>query len=158
MKKIIDIYGHFARFNEMYDIDDSWFGRILVDKNNLFEGIVIDYNGDNKYFVYGYMFDNSLRVYLCPEDSNMLQKEYDLLKEDEKYEGLCSVVNSTTSIPLGESRISLLPADKTREESKEEEQSLKYAIRNVRKNISREAKDMYKKHKLENKQKIMVKR
>lgn len=157
MKKIFDIYGHFARFDEMYDLDDSWFGRILVGKNNLFEGIATEYNGNKKFFLYGYMFDNSLRVYLCPTEESMLQKEFDLLKESDKYEGICSVINSTTSIPIGECRVSLLPADKTREESLDEESSLKNLIKSFRKDISTEARDMYKAHKLENRQKVKVK-
>lgn len=144
MKRIIDIYGYFARFDEMYDIDDSWFGRILVNDNNLFEGIVSDYDQTSISYVFGYMYDNSLRVIKCPGHPSELVREYDTLKEENKYEGICSVINSKTSIPIGECKLKLFPAEKTREPSEFEEESLKARIASAKESISEEGMEIFK--------------
>lgn len=157
MKKLVDIYGHYARFNEMYDIDDSWFGRVLIDDNNLFEGIVSDYDQTSSYLVFGYMLDNSLRVIRCPRNNSELIREYDTLKEEEKYEGICSVINPTTSIPVGECMISLLPAEKTREITDYEIERLNNRIKDIKAEISPDSQEIYKSFKQETKEKQKIK-
>lgn len=142
MERIIDIYGHFANFDEMYDIDNSWFGRLLTKDYINFEGIVTDYYEREVYFVFGKLEDESINIIRCSETD--LPKKYNARRiEKGKFEGECSAASIGAEVPLGDCKITIIPAEMTREDSKEERVRLKNRIKNVKDDITEEGRELY---------------
>ena len=128
MERIIDIYGHSAEYDEMYQLENSWFGRVIIGEDQKFEGIVEDFYQTAKYFVFGQVTEQELFVTKCTKQDTDLPCYFSGKQDDGKFYGDYSVKNQYVEIPLGECKMSLLSADKTRDESDTEMRELKVAI------------------------------
>ena len=119
MERIVDIYGNCANFDEMYQPEDSWYGQILVDKNQIFEGVIEDYNQRNMFYVCGKITPEELSVYRLAREGVQLPHHFvgEKDKKDGRFYGIDAVTNLFMDIPVGEVKMSLRPADKTRSET-----------------------------------------
>ena len=117
MEKIIDLFGYNANEYDMYDAENSWYGTVLVGEDNWFEGVVREYCDEDYSLVFGHMTEETLDVIkVAPEDQHVA-KRYEGLKDGKKFYGMYMAKALWTEIPIGECKMSLLPAETTREET-----------------------------------------
>ena len=141
--ELIDIYGRSAQENATYDLENCWFGRILSDEKGKFEGVVEDYFEENKYFIFGDMTPASIVVTRCAVEDKEMSKKFDGLKEREKYYGTVSAVYEEQEEVLGECRISLQPAELTREITNFELTRLKRQMEEMKKQLGPNSRNLY---------------
>ena len=127
-ERIVDIFGHYTEFDEMYQADNSWFGSVIMGEDNEFEGIVEDYNQTDSYLVFGKVTDTGLSLTKCSKKDKDIPYVYDGDYEDGRFYGMVQAKNLYVEIPMGECKMSLLPADVTREPREEEKRDLKVKI------------------------------
>lgn len=128
MEKIVDIFGNYTDFDEMYQTENSWFGRVVMGDDSEFEGIVEDYNQTDSYFVFGQVTEEGLSVTKCAKQDKDVPYVYEGEYEDGRFYGMVQARNLYVKIPMGECKMSLMPADVTREESDQEMKELKIKI------------------------------
>ena len=135
MEKIVDIFGHFTNFDEMYEPENSWYGPVLVGKDHHFEGVVRDYNEKDYYYVFGTMSKEKLDVYKCAKEDHQVPHRYEATRVEGKYFGTYYGTNGFVEIPVGECNLSLMPAEQTREESSMEVEHIKKRIEMIKKEL-----------------------
>lgn len=128
MERIIDIYGYKAYFDQPYQLEDTWFGRVILQENQTFEGIVEDYYQTEKTMVFGKIGESSIELTQCAKGDDEVPYFYDTKEEDGKFYGDYFAKNPYVVIPLGECKLSVFPSEKTRESSEEELKDLKKDI------------------------------
>lgn len=141
MKEIIDIYLYRTDMDGIYDLEDSFFGRILK-KDDKFEGIIREYDRELCYLVYGNIEGNSITFM---KSSNGLIVDHRIVakKENTGYYGIYSAAEGEIEIPITECKVSLLPAEQTREITTFEMKRLKQLIEEYQRTLPKDKKEAY---------------
>lgn len=127
MKKIKDIKSNVTSYGESYILDNQLTGRILVDENNSFEGLLFhDYEPQ---LVFGKFNKDKMEMILKAEDSDRL---YKVQKDGETYYGDCFVKENAFEYPIGECLVDVMNADEYRTLFPEEVKELEEEIQKVK--------------------------
>ncbi len=109
MKSIREVILKEAFYDEMYDPEDSFIGKIIIDEDEKFEGIVQNYNHTSRHFVFGLIKDDKMRLYRCTKSDKELPKVYRGNKESlYRFEGEVSATTAFAECPLGECRMTVM--------------------------------------------------
>lgn len=128
MKKIMDIYGHSTTFSKKNPEKNNWYGRILVNEDHSFEGIVEGPTKEEYSLLLGQVTNLSIAFSRCIGNQIEEAYRYDGLKEGRKYIGTFETQDIYDEIPIGTCEITLLPAEITREESNFEKAAIENRI------------------------------
>lgn len=115
MKKIIDIGGIYTNSFGDYEDENYLFGRILLDEKNNFEGIVENHFSNYRYLVFGSLKKDGLDFIIGNDETEEVPKRFITHKQDDCFGGSIYAKDRYNEIPLGECRISIRPAEQTRE-------------------------------------------
>lgn len=127
MKKIKDIKSNVTSYGESYILDNQLTGRILVDENNSFEGLLFhDYEPQ---LVFGKFNKDKMEMILKAEDSDRL---YKVQKDGETYYGDCFIKENNFEYPIGECLVDVMNADEYRTLFPGEEKLLEEEIQKVK--------------------------
>ena len=129
MKKIVDLYGHYTNFDEMYEPENSWYGQVLVGADHQFEGFVRDYVTADCFYVCGTMSKENLDVYQCTSKEGGVPHRYVAARDKDRYYGTYYGTNGYAEIPVGECKMSIMPAEMTREETDYERELIQERIK-----------------------------
>lgn len=137
MERLEDIFGYFAFYDDYYHKEDQWFGRVIVDEENNFEGIATDFNENEKYYVFGSYLNDKISLYrFTLDDTTRFAHKYTCGKAGKKYYGTTFVTDSFIEIPIGDCKITLMNADKTREVSEVEIDKVKEHIEEYKNSLN----------------------
>ena len=139
MKKLIDIMGLYTFYGEMFNLDEGWTGKILMNKDLSFEGIVTD-NSRGLHDQYDYVvgkIDKSttpttIDLIKTTEDDQSLPFHYTVTEENSSFYGDYFIMTETQSFACGEAKVNLWEADKIREVRKEEVDKVKEEIKKAK--------------------------
>ena len=136
--KLMDIYGHYACYDDYYHLDDSWLGRVIVHKDKTFEGVAESYEGDYRYLLVGNVGDGFINCFVNGGNFNnpRLYKDFVCGPDKTKYYGSCYVTDGYFDLAIGESKISLRPAEKIREVTDGEISSLRRFIEETKESLT----------------------
>lgn len=125
MKNIYDIQGFYCSYGAMFNQSDSWLGKIILNPDKTFEGVVKENTGNSLEFVFGKIADNN-KLDLIKTTKGDSRLPYHFLTENTEtsYRGNYFVKAEDNEFPLGEAKINLMAADKTREITSTEETRL----------------------------------
>lgn len=133
MSKLFDIKGYFdSSFEYQFNDRNMWEGKILVEDDGGFEGVVKDprsmsYTDDR--FVFGVYYPGKvIRLFKWTPTSYSSPFVFDGNKEDNGYDGKLEVIQLFGSYPFGVSRIITEEAEKVREVSDTEINGVKARI------------------------------
>ena len=129
MEKITDIFIDCAEFLCDYSDNERVTGRIIIGEDNFFEGVARNKKHNHNYFIFGNITDeDEINLVRCSEDDEEIPRIMVVKRNGHGYEGNYQAKNEYTIIPLGDSRITLLPAEITREETDWEKKQVKMGI------------------------------
>ncbi len=148
MERIIDIFGQSAYFNEDYQVEDSWTGRIVLSDNLTFEGIVEDYSKTEYFLIFGKIGKEGLEITKCTREDKEVPYFFNATEDDKKYYGDYYADNSYVKIPLGECRVIMIPAEATRGDNHNELRSLKKQIIEYKHSLGEIGDTLYKRFEL----------
>ena len=148
MERIIDIYGYKTYFDQPYELEDTWFGRVVLKENQTFEGIVEDYYQTSKSMVFGTIGESSIELTQCTKGDDEVPYFYDAKEEDGRFYGDYFAKNPYVVIPLGECKLSVFPSEKTREYSETELKELKKEIIRFKHNLGEVGETLYQRFEL----------
>ena len=131
-EKILDVYLQYAEFGEEYSENNTIFGRVLVGKDDYFEGIIGDYNQKHLSLLFGRFNENEVEMTTCTEKDTEVPYTFRAFAAGKSYKGDFNAQNLYEEIRLGESRIVIMPADKTREEYEEEKNGIRLLTTHLR--------------------------
>ena len=109
MNKLIEIKGFWkTRRKEDYNDKNMWEGKLLLEEDGWFEGIVIDpesqYKGNR--FIFGIYHENKIIELLKISPENVSNPfVFRCQKNRKEYEGIFSVIDTYDEYPCGESKI-----------------------------------------------------
>lgn len=127
MKKIKDIKSNVTSYGESYILDNQLTGRILVDENNSFEGLLFhDYEPQ---LVFGKFNKDKMEMILKAEDSDRL---YKVQRDGQTYYGDCFIKENNFEYPIGECLVDVMNADEYRTLFPGEEKLLEEEIQKVK--------------------------
>lgn len=143
MKKIIDLSCIYTLTPEEDAEENNITGRILLDKDNNFEGVVVnDFNKTN-YLVFGYLDDNKIDFVMGNDESEEVPKRFLTINENDTYNGSVSAKDIFTEVPLGSCIIKKRDAEKTREVTDYEESVIEKNIEILKTNLGERTKELY---------------
>jgi len=144
MSKIIDIYGHHASYDEPYYLDNSFIGRAIVKDDKTFEGIAEPYYEDgSKFLIFGNMGLGYVNTYVIGSDS--FPRLYKGIKDGNKFYGASYVTDGCFDLAIGECKMTLQSADKTREVTAGEEKSIMHQVKLVKACLTDRQRELYEK-------------
>ena len=127
MKKIKDIRANVTSYGESYILDNQLAGRILVDENNSFEGLLFhDYE---PHLVFGKMNKDKMEMILKTDSSDKL---YRVQRDGQTYYGDCFIKENNFEYPIGECLVDVMNADEYRTLFPGEEKLLEEEIQKVK--------------------------
>jgi len=142
MKELIDIMGLYTFYGEMFNLDEGWTGKILMNKDLSFEGIVTDNSKTTPYqydYIVGKIDESTTPVTMdiikTTEDDKSLPFHYTVTLEDRSFYGDYFVMTEDQSFACGEAKVNLWEADKIREVGKEEIDKVKEGIKKAKANL-----------------------
>ena len=156
MEEILDIYVYYTNFDEMYDLDNSFYGRVLKKENQI-EGLIKEYGGHQCFFVYGSLDNENISMIQCPKNERLCHR-YDAKKDGSKFYGTFSATDGVLDIPVGECQVAMIPAEKTRETTTFEINGLKRRIELFQESLPEKSRQNYNLWKLQQKNKQLVKK
>ena len=143
MEKILDISGSFSNFCGEYLDDDCIIGRIILDNNNRFEGVIEKLFLNDSYFVFGHLDSEQIDFIIGNDEVDEVPKRIVVYKDKNFFAGSYSAKDIYSEIPMGESRIRIYPADQTREVSNFEISTLKNEIMCHKEKLGERTKELY---------------
>ena len=156
MEEIIDIYVYDPCFDGMYDLDNSFYGRVLKTDSSI-EGIVKEYNGSKCYIVYGTLEEDHIS-FMHSSSEEILSHRYVAEKIGNTFDGTCFATDGTIDIPIGECQIKTIPAEKSRETTSFEIEGIRSRVKKYQETLSPDNKKQYALWKLQQKNKQMIKK
>ena len=142
MKRILDVYGHYAQYDDFYYLDDSFIGRVILKDDKTFEGIGESYYKDEYFLLFGNVMDNMINVYTVGGNDSF-PRLYKGEKDGSKYYGSVYVTDGCLDLGIGECKLSVIDADKNREVTDAEFESIEYGIKCKKKSLSDKQRDLY---------------
>ena len=115
MKKILDIGGIYTNAFGEYEEENCLFGRVLIDDDNRFEGVVESNFSNSSYLVFGHLNKEQLDFIVGNDESEDVPKRFITKKNDNVFDGTIYAKDMFNEIPMGECRMSIRPAEQTRE-------------------------------------------
>lgn len=115
MEKIIDIYGHYAQFDDFYHTDDSWIGRAVLHDDNTFDGIAKSFGGNDSFVLVGNIGKGFINTYVTGGIEQYPRLFKGIQDTNDKYYGACYVTDGCVDLAIGEVKLTVMDADKTRE-------------------------------------------
>lgn len=143
MKKILDLSCIYTLTPEEDAEENKITGRILLDENNNFEGVVE--NGLNKtnYLVFGYLDDKKIDFVMGNDELDEVPKRFLTINKNDTYNGSVSAKDIFTEVPLGSCIIKKRDAEKTREVTDYEESVIEKNIEILKTNLGERTKELY---------------
>ncbi len=133
MERIIDVYGKTAPGNEgEFEEATKWCGRILLGKDHTFEGVAADTDKRTFFYLCGSMEKDTISLFKAAEKDQHIPYHFNATKDGFKFSGLYAATNIYSEEIIGECRLSLIPAEQTREESDHEREMIKERIEIVK--------------------------
>ena len=127
MKKIKDIRTNVTSYGESYILDNQLAGRILVDENNSFEGLLFhDYE---PHLVFGSFNKDKMEMILKTDSSDKL---YRVQRDGQTYYGDCFIKENNFEYPIGECLVDVMNADEYRTLFPGEEKLLEEEIQKLK--------------------------
>ena len=149
MEKILDISGMLANFLGEYTDENCWIGRVILNENNRFEGVIEKLFSNDTYFIFGNMDSEHLDFIIGNNEDEEVPKRLVVYKDINCFEGSYSAKDIHTEIPMGDCRARIYPADQTREVSDYEMTILKNGINREKENFDERTKELYDAYKQE---------
>ena len=116
MKTVKDIYFHFAGYGDIYRPEDSFFGRILLNDDSSFEGIVEDYYQTNHYYVFGKITEQKkIELIRSSKRDLSIPVLYRGDIENGRYYGSTFCKTRFTEEPIGECKVAIKDPEVYRE-------------------------------------------
>ena len=108
MKQIRDIICAKTNYDEMYNLNDSYIGKIIVE-NGLFEGLVLDPVSQNEIFIFGTIEeDDFIELMVAETEKDTIPREYKAAYNGKNYRGEYLAKTAYYDFPLGECQVSVL--------------------------------------------------
>lgn len=108
--KLKDIVTNTTSYGDTYNIDTELVGRVLINDDNSFEGII--FNGNKSFLVMGNFNKNNIIMLQKDEEIDRL---YKVEKDGEIYYGDCFIKSDDFEYPIGESIIKFINPKEYRE-------------------------------------------
>ena len=116
MKKIKDIVANTTSYGENYILDNQLVGRILLNENKTFEGIV--FNEGINYLVIGELNEEKLEMIQKTDSSDKL---YKVKREGKTFYGDCFIKENNFEYPVSECLIDIMEPGEIRKKYEQEE-------------------------------------
>ena len=140
MKKIRDVVCSYAPYDQMLTGKNSFTGRIVLNEDNSFEGLIRDYRQEELYFVFGHMDPEHMEFVQTAKFDRQLPKLYRAKKEGFKYYGDILAKSSMAEAALGECGVYMADPDIYREVNTEGEiLGLEDTIKMFKKDLGKES-------------------
>ena len=125
-----------------------YIGKILLDKDGSFEGIITDVNTKNSFLTFGHHRDDStFHIIRGVKEENRYPHEICARKVGNKYSGEASIKASFADFPIGSGEVRILEtATKSRKEAKEEIKSLDQRISLLKTSMSKTTEEVYERY------------
>lgn len=125
-----------------------YVGKILLDKDGSFEGIIMDVNTKKTFLTFGQQRDDSmLHIVRGVKEEMKYPSEIHARKNGNKYSGEASIKATFADFPIGRGEVSILEMEpKSRKEAKEEMKSLDLRINLLKTSMSKETEEVYERY------------
>lgn len=143
MDSLIDVRGYYTNYDDSYEIENSWYGKVLLNSDNTFEGVVTDYSETSDYFVFGTITSEQITLIKCMKNDEEVPKQYLVYKDKSCFEGEVSAKDLYVEVPMGECRILINPADSIRDIGEYELLFLRNKIAHVKESFGDRTKELY---------------
>lgn len=127
MKKIKDIRTNVTSYGESYILDNQITGRILVDDNHSFEGLL--FIECEPHLVFGNINEEKMEMLLKSDSGDKL---YKVEKDGDTYYGDCFIKENNFEYPIGECIVNVMNAEEYRSLYPGEEKILEERIQKVK--------------------------
>lgn len=115
MERIIDIYGHYAQYDDFYHLDDSFIGRAVLHEDNTFDGVAKSFDGDETFVLVGNVGKGFINTYVTGGNDQYPHLYKGIEESKDKYYGSCYATDGCLDLAIGEVKLTVMDADKTRE-------------------------------------------
>lgn len=143
MKKLLDIGGIYTNSFGEYEEENYLSGRILVDDNNRFEGVVESDFSNASYLVFGHLNKDQLDFIVGNDESEEVPKRFITQKNADAFDGTMYAKDIYNEIPMGECRMSIRDAEQTREVTSYELSIVNRQIELQKINLGSRTKELY---------------
>ena len=143
MKKILDIGGMYTNSFGEYEEGNYLLGRILLDDDNRFEGVVESNCSNSSYLVFGHLNKDQLDFIVGNDEIKEVPKRLKTQKNNNVFDGTLYAKDIFNEIPMGECRVSIRPAEQTREVTDYELSIIKRQIELQKINLGFRTKELY---------------
>jgi len=143
MKKILDLSSIYTLSFADDAEENNITGRILLDKDNNFEGVVVNDLNKTNYLVFGYLDKNKIDFIMGNDELDEVPKRFLSIHENDSYNGTVSAKDIFTEVPLGSCIIKKRDAEKTREVTGYEESVIEKNIEILKTNLGERTKELY---------------
>lgn len=154
MEMIFDISGMQTNILGEYTDENCWIGRIILNENNRFEGVMEKLFSNKTFFLFGKLDSEKLDFIIGNNEDEEVPKRMVVLKKDGCYEGTYSAKDIYTEVPFGECKVRIYPADQTREVSDYEMSVLKNGIIKQKEVLGERTKTLYDAYQQEQEEKV----
>ncbi len=144
MRKIRDIICTKTNYDEMYNPNESCIGSIVFKNNNSFEGIMMDGERKEEFFIFGILDeDGVVEVIRASSKEEELPRSYKASNVDGKYYGDYYIKTAYYEYPIGECQVSIIDPLTYREINEGEEVLIETHKYHHILNFSNDTKDLY---------------
>jgi len=156
MKRLIDIivktkkyYGENARVN--------YFGNLLLDENNNFEGVLVNENNEYSFFVFGNYTDHAMNLIIGNDTSKFIPQKLIAFKIGDNFTGTVYHKTPFSETPIGKCSAEVIFTDEIRETLETEITVLENEIQLQKEFISKIMSQLYDEHNINIKNKTKYK-
>lgn len=143
MKKLYDITGSFSTIADESSYENTWLGRIIIDDDNCFEGVIENICYNKKFLTFGKVDKDKLLLFTGDNELDSVPKQYSATKNKNSYYGIYSAKDAYTEVPMGECSVILSSADMTREVTDYELTKVKIMTEEEKSKINETTKTLY---------------
>ena len=136
MERIIDIYGHYAQYDDFYHLDDSFIGRAVLHEDKTFNGYAKSYDGDEAFVLVGNIGNGFINTYVTGGKDQYPHLYKGIEDTKDKYYGACYATDGCVDLAIGEVKLTVMDADKTRETTEAEIETIKQGEEIVKSGLS----------------------
>ena len=115
MERLYDITGSFSTIADESGYENAWLGRIIIDDDNFFEGVLENVCYNQLYFTFGKVDKDKILLFTGDNELDCVPKQYSAKKNNNSYYGIYSAKDVYAEVPMGECSIKLTSADMTRD-------------------------------------------
>ena len=143
MKLIRDIICAKTNYDEMYNLNDAYIGKVMVE-DGIFEGIVIDPSTHNEIFIFGTIEENEfIELMVAENEEDTIPREYKAVYNGKNYRGDYLAKTAYYEFPLGECQVSVLDPYYYRSTNSGEFVTMENHISHHKDKLNKDTKELY---------------